>query len=249
MIEYARTGSAQSRESAQTLVAPRSIMVSHTIEDYLKAIYRLQQDGSAATTNAIAERVGVRAASVTSMLRQLSEHGLAQYTPYKGAYLTDAGLEVALRVIRRHRLIELYLHERLGVPLERVHAEAERLEHVISPYLEERIDMSLGYPHFDPHGDPIPGTHGEMPVRDLTSLDELPLDTPAIIRHVPDEDPDVLRYVASLGLLPHATVEVTRREPFEGPLSISITAREGGPPTEQVVSTKMARLIYVSTPA
>jgi DtxR family Mn-dependent transcriptional regulator len=221
-------------------------MVSHAIEDYLKAIYRLQQDGPAATTNAIAERVGVRAASVTSMLQHLSEHGLAQYTPYKGVYLTEKGLEAALRVIRRHRLIELYLHEKLGVPLERLHAEAERLEHAISPYLEERIDVALGRPHFDPHGDPIPSALGEMPVRDLIPLSELPPGTPGIVRHIPDDDPEQLRYVASLGLLPEATVTITRREPFDGPLSLRIAAPGGALDSEQVVSTAMARLIYVS---
>jgi DtxR family Mn-dependent transcriptional regulator len=225
------------------------VMVSHAIEDYLKAIYRLQQDGSAATTNAIAERVGVRAASVTSMLQQLSEHGLAQYTPYKGVYLTENGLALALRVIRRHRLIELYLHEKLGVPLERLHAEAERLEHAISPYLEERIDMALGYPNFDPHGDPIPSTLGEMPVRELIPLNELPTDTPGVVRHIPDDDPEVLRYVASLGLLPEARVTITRREPFDGPVSLRIAAPGGKPDNEQVVSAAMARLIYVSSPA
>ena len=152
-------------------------------------------------------------------------------------------------MIRRHRLIELYLHEKLGVPLERLHAEAERLEHAISPYLEERIDMALGYPNFDPHGDPIPSTLGEMPVRELIPLNELPTDTPGVVRHIPDDDPEVLRYVASLGLLPEATVTITRREPFDGPVSLRIAAPGGKPDNEQVVSAAMARLIYVSSPA
>jgi DtxR family Mn-dependent transcriptional regulator len=135
-------------------------MSTRAVEDYLKAIYRLQQDGSRATTNAIAERLGIRAASVTSMLQQLSEQGLADYTRYRGAYLTEEGLVKALRVIRCHRLIELYLHQHLGIPLDRVHDEAERLEHAISPYVEERIDAKLGHPSFDPHGAPIPSSTG-----------------------------------------------------------------------------------------
>ncbi len=135
-------------------------MATRAVEDYLKAIYKLQQDGSRATTNALAERLGVRAASVTSMLQQLSEQGLVDYVPYQGAYLTAAGLVLSLRVIRRHRLIELYLSQELGVPWDSVHEEAERLEHAISPYLEECIDEKLGHPRFDPHGAPIPPMPG-----------------------------------------------------------------------------------------
>src|SRR5947199_1657955 len=162
-------------------------MVTRAVEDYLKTIYKLQHDGSPASTNAIAESMGLRAASVTSMLQQLSEQGLADYTRYHGASLTDRGRAAALRVIRRHRLIELYLHQHLGVPWDRVHDEAERLEHVISPYLEERIDTALGHPQFDPHGDPIPTSAGVLPVRDLVPLDELPLDTPSVVRRISDE--------------------------------------------------------------
>ncbi len=127
-------------------------MATQVVEDYLKTIYKLQQDGSAATTNAVAERLGIRAASVTAMMQHLSEHGLADYTPYRGVFLTEAGMASALRVIRRHRLIELYLHRHLSVPWDRVHDEAERLEHAISPYLEEKIDAKLGNPSFDPRG-------------------------------------------------------------------------------------------------
>src|SRR5512133_575518 len=145
-------------------------MVTRAVEDYLKAIYKLQRDGSPATTNAIAEILGVRAASVTAMVQQLSDHGMADYVPYRGATLTEKGLGEALRVIRRHRLIELYLNRNLEVPWDRVHDEAERLEHAISPYLEERIDASLGHPDFDPHGAPIPTSTGSVAERDLVSL-------------------------------------------------------------------------------
>src|SRR6266550_2428063 len=184
-------------------------MVTQAVEDYLKAIYKLQRAGAPATTNAIADSMGLRAASVTAMLQHLSKQGMAVYTRYKGAALTEEGEAAALRTIRRHRLIELYLHRHLGIPWDRVHEEAERLEHVISPYLEERIDTALGHPQFDPHGDPIPTSAGVLPVRDLVPLDELPLDTPSVVRRISDEDPDKLRYVASLGLVPGAQVRVT----------------------------------------
>jgi DtxR family transcriptional regulator, Mn-dependent transcriptional regulator len=221
-------------------------MVTPAVEDYLKAIYRLQQDGSAAMTNAIAERLGLRAASVTAMLQQLSEQGLADYTPYRGAFLTETGTAAALRVIRRHRLIELYLHQHLDVPLERLHDEAERLEHSISLYLEEKIAAKLGNPSFDPHGDPIPSSTGELPSQDLISLYEAPLNVPATVRHIPDDNPDMLRYVVSLGIIPGVVVKVTRREPFDGPAYLSVISSEGGALTDHVVGEGIARSIYVT---
>jgi DtxR family Mn-dependent transcriptional regulator len=223
-------------------------MTTRAVEDYLKAIYRLQKDGSRATTNAIAERLGIRAASVTSMLKQLSEQGLTDYTRYRGAYLTEDGLAAALRVIRRHRLIELYLHRHLGVPWDRVHDEAERLEHAISPYLEERIDAKLGHPSFDPHGAPIPSSTGRLPEQDLVPLYELPLDTRSVVRHIPDDNPELLRYVASLGLVPDAAVTVTGREPLDGPITLAVASAEGNGGTPRVISAQMARTIFVKRP-
>src|SRR6187397_835360 len=137
-------------------------MVTRAVEDYLKAIYKLQREGEPASTNAIAEALNIRAASVTSMLKWLSTEGMADYTRYQGVQLTDKGLAEALRVIRRHRLVELYLHQYLDVPWDRVHPEAEQLEHAITPYLEERIDARLGFPQFDPHGAPIPTSAGTI---------------------------------------------------------------------------------------
>src|SRR5215210_8916395 len=187
-------------------------MVTRSVEDYLKAIYNLQQDGSPATTNAIAESIGLRAASVTAMLQQLARLGLVDYKSHRGAYLTELGLSAALRVIRRHRLIELYLNQHLGVPWDRVHDEAERLEHAISPYLEERIDATLGYPGFDPHGAPIPSSTGALPERDLVALADLPPGTPSVVRHIPDNNPDLLRSVAALGIVPDVTVTVIEHD-------------------------------------
>ena len=224
-------------------------MATQAVEDYLKAIYKLQQDGSAATTNAIAERLGIRAASVTAMMQHLSERGLADYTPYKGVFLTEAGMTSALRVIRRHRLIELYLHKHLSVPWDRVHDEAERLEHAISVYLEEKIAAALGNPSFDPHGDPIPSSTGELPAQDLIPLYEAPLNSPATVRHIPDDDPEMLRYVASLGIIPGAVVSVTGREPFDGPVYLSIAPADGEATTDHAIGEGIARTIYVTRSA
>jgi len=224
-------------------------VITRAVEDYLKAIYKLQLSGAPATTNRIAEVMGLRAASVTAMLQQLSEQGLADYTRYRGASLTAKGEEAALRVIRRHRLLELYLNRYLGVPWDRVHDEAERMEHVISPYLEERIDAALGHPQFDPHGDPIPSTTGLMPVQDVVPLADLPLDTPSVVRRIHDADPDLLRYVASLGLVPDATVTVKKRSPFNGPVFLEVVPPgDNGAVHEQVIGSEIAAHISVSRP-
>jgi DtxR family Mn-dependent transcriptional regulator len=223
-------------------------MVTRAVEDYLKAIYKLQRSGSPATTNAIAESLGIRAASVTAMFQQLSEQGMAEYTPYRGASLTEKGTEAALRVIRRHRLIELYLHQHLDVPWDRVHDEAERLEHAISPYLEERIDASLGRPHVDPHGAPIPTSTGAIEERDLIPLADLPLDTPSVIRHIPDDDPDLLRRAAALGIVPGASVTVVGHD-LDGDLAVLVEPQgeDQDNPTRKVALGD-ARRVYVQRP-
>lgn len=222
-------------------------MVTRAVEDYLKVIYKLQQDGSRATTNAIAGNMGLRAASVTAMLQQLSEQGMAEYTPYRGAYLTESGLAAALRVIRRHRLIELYLNQHLSVPWDRVHDEAERLEHALTPYLEERIDSKLGYPKFDPHGAPIPSNTGALPEQDLVPLGELPPNTPSVVRHIPDDDPELLRYVASIGIVPDATVTVQAHD-VSGSLSVIVQAGARNKSKPYVISDEIADHIFVSRP-
>lgn len=224
-------------------------MATRAVEDYLKAIYKLQRDGSPATTNALAEVLGIKAASVTSMFQWLSEQGMANYTPYRGASLTEKGQVAALRVIRRHRLIELYLHQHLNVPWDRVHDEAERLEHAISPYLEERIDASLGYPDFDPHGAPIPSNTGAVLERDLIPLTELPLDTPSIVRHVPDDDPRLLRRVAEIGIVPGVTVTVVGHDLLDADLRVLVEpgSNEQSDPTQKV-SAGEARRVFVNRP-
>jgi DtxR family Mn-dependent transcriptional regulator len=222
-------------------------MVTRAVEDYLKAIYKLQRSGSPATTTAIAGVLGIRAASVTAMFQQLSEQGMAKYTRYRGASLTEKGTEAALRVIRRHRLIELYLNQHHGVPWDRVHDEAERLEHAISPYLEERIDSSLGRPDVDPHGAPIPSSTGTIKERDLIPLADLPLDTPSIIRHVPDDHPDLLRQAAALGIVPGASVTVVGHD-RDGDLSVLVEPGDEQNNPARKVQLLDARHVYVSRP-
>ncbi|MGA7731393.1 MAG: metal-dependent transcriptional regulator [Chloroflexia bacterium] len=225
-------------------------MVTRAVQDYLKAIYKLQREGAPANTNAIAEALGIRAASVTSMLQWLRKQGMADYTRYRGVNLTDKGLSEALRVIRRHRLIELYLHQYLDVPWDAVHDEAERLEHAISPYLEERIDARLGYPQFDPHGAPIPTSTGTITERDLITLYDLPPDMPSVVQHIPDDDPELLRHAAELGLLPNVALVVGGRDPLDG--SVQVVLDTPGMPGDNHaphrVERDVARRIFVSRP-
>ncbi len=225
-------------------------MVTRAVEDYLKAIYKLQRDGAPATTNAIAEALGVRAASVTSMLQWLQNQAMVDYTRYKGVILTDKGMAEALRVIRRHRLIELYLNQYLGVPWDRVHDEAERLEHAISPYLEERIDARLGYPQFDPHGAPIPSSSGTVTERDMITLYDLTPGTSSVVQHIPDDNPELLRHAAELGLLPNVALRVRGHDSSDGSVEVVLDGddilEESSVP--QRVEREIAQHVYVSRP-
>ncbi|MGZ4350075.1 MAG: metal-dependent transcriptional regulator [Solirubrobacteraceae bacterium] len=194
---------------------------STAVEDYAKAIYALQErDNQPVSTTALAERLGVTAASASGMVKRLGELGLVSHRRYHGVLLTDAGRRVALEVIRHHRLLELYLVESLGVPWDRVHQEAEVLEHVLSEELEELIAAKLGDPTHDPHGDPIPSrelTIEEVPTRSLESL--TPGDCGTFAR-ISDSDPDMLRYLAERGIVPGDELEVVERQPFGGPLFV-----------------------------
>ena len=196
---------------------------SSAVEDYAKAIYALEQRGDCpVSTNALAERLGVTAASASGMVKRLGELGLVAHQPYRGVQLTSAGQRVALEVIRHHRLLELYLVESLGVPWDRVHAEAEVLEHVLSDELEELIAAKLGNPTRDPHGDPIP-TRDLMIEETVTeSLQALPTGTRGTFARVSDSDPAMLRYLAERGIAPGAELEVIDRQPFGGPLFVQI---------------------------
>ncbi|HEX6020800.1 MAG TPA: metal-dependent transcriptional regulator [Solirubrobacter sp.] len=203
------------------MAAADRLRPSEAIEDYAKAIYSLahQGDGTVAT-NALAERLGVTPASVSAMVKKLDERGLVRHVRYKGVALTPAGERVALEVMRHHRLLETYLAEHLGVPWDRVHEEAEQLEHVLSEYLEGRIAAKLGHPTHDPHGDPIPSATLEMPTDETSRLSDLvPGDRGRFVR-VSDSDPKMLRYLDERGVSLGDELEVLERQPFEGPLTV-----------------------------
>jgi DtxR family Mn-dependent transcriptional regulator len=192
---------------------------SEAIENYAKAIYALEQRGQGAvTTNALAERMHVTPASASSMVKKLDDMGLVTHTPYKGVKLTDSGRRVALEVLRHHRLLELYLAESLGVPWDRVHDEAEVLEHVLSEELEELIAAKLGNPTRDPHGDPIPSAELEIEEGQTECLAELEPGASGVFVRVSDSDPSMLRYLAQLGITPGERFEIVDRQPFGGPL-------------------------------
>src|SRR6185503_12498027 len=176
--------------------------LTRSVEDYLKAIYRLSSDGQPASTSEIAELLALSAPSVSGMVRRLSEQGLLEHVPYRGVLLTASGRRVALRMIRRHRLIEAYLVAMLGYSWDTVHDEAERLEHAVSDHLVERMAAALGNPHFDPHGDPIPAPDGTIDELVYTPLAELPVGETAEIRRVDTSQPERLRYLEHSGLKP-----------------------------------------------
>lgn len=194
---------------------------SSSVEDYTKAIYALQERGfEAVSTTAIAERLGVTAASASGMVKRLGELGLVVHEPYHGVSLTESGRNVALEVIRHHRLLELYLVQSLGVPWDRVHEEAEVLEHVLSEELEELIARQLGDPTHDPHGDPIPTRELQIEERETQSLESLEAGTRGTFVRVSDSDPEMLRYLADKGIAPGDELEVIERQPFGGPLFV-----------------------------
>jgi DtxR family transcriptional regulator, Mn-dependent transcriptional regulator len=213
--------------------------ITPSIEDYLKAIYTLQQQEGVVTTSLLGEQKGSKPGSVTGMIKKLAEMNLVVHTPYQGVQLTEAGERIALEVIRHHRLIELYLVEALGYTWDEVHEEAERLEHHISEKLEARIAAHLGNPDFDPHGDPIPSLAGELPSSGNTSLAELPVGIVARIVRVRDQDGERLRYLADIGMVPGAAIQVVDRAPFEGPLSVRVAD------TIRAIDRRMAQTIWV----
>ena len=196
-------------------------MSSPAVQDYAKAIYALEQrEAGAVTTNALADRLGVTPASASGMVKRMDELGLVEHAPYRGVSLTDAGRRVALEVIRHHRLLELYLAESLGVPWDRVHAEAEVLEHHLSEELEELIAAKLGNPTRDPHGDPIPTRDLTIEERETQSLNALTAGMTGTFTRVSDSDPEMLRYLSDRGIAPGGTFEVIEKQPFDGPLFV-----------------------------
>ena len=200
-------------------------MLSASIEDYIKAIYALEVEERKANTKRIAQRLGVKMASVTGMIKHLAAEGYVRHTPYRGVQLTDNGRRVALDLIRRHRLIELFLSTTLGLSWDEVDADAEVLEHAVSDRLIERIYEYLGCPEFDPHGSPIPGKDGSIPPRRGVPLDHLTEGDRGRVVEVSDRDPDFLRYLTKLNLKIGSKVRVRERAPFGGPITLELGSR------------------------
>ncbi len=202
--------------------------LSSAVEDYLKAIYEIQHEEGheRASTSTLAEKLGVARASVTGMLKKLAawDPQLIVYERYRGVELTPAGEKIALEVIRHHRLVELYLTEALGFSWDEVDEQADRLEHVISEDLEDRIAAKLGHPRIDPHGSPIPDAEGNIPIREEVRLTHLEIGSQAHISRVSDDDPALLRYLEQLGLTLNSRVEVLERAPFSGPIHVRVVA-------------------------
>jgi DtxR family transcriptional regulator, Mn-dependent transcriptional regulator len=204
--------------SAATLNEP----LTRSVEDYLKAIYQLSPEGRPASTSEIAHLLALSPPSVTGMVKRLSEHGLLEHVPYRGVQLTDEGRRAALRMVRRHRLIEAYLVEFLGYSWDTVHDEAERLEHAVSDALVERMASALGNPDVDPHGDPIPSADGFVPELSSTPLSDIPVGETVEILRVHESQPDRLRFIASLGIKPGVRITVVDRQPFDELVTIEV---------------------------
>jgi DtxR family Mn-dependent transcriptional regulator len=197
------------------------------VEDYCKAIFTLEsREGEPVSTNALAERLEITPGSVSAMLKKLGELGFITHLPYRGVRLTDEGRRVALEILRHHRLLELFLAETLEMPWDRVHAEAEVLEHVISEELERLIAIKLGDPTVDPHGDPIPSADLELDERPTDSMDSLAPGDRGVFVRVSDSDPEMLRYLAGRGISPGDRFAVRERQPFGGPLFVLFGERE-----------------------
>ena len=220
---------------------PTRVPLGQAVEDYLKAIYQLSVGDQPVATTAVASALKVSPAAVTKMLRRLGSLRLVNHSRYRGARLTTAGRRVALEIVRHHRLLELYLSQALGYPLDRVHAEAEILEHAISEDFEESIDRLLGYPQVDPHGDPIPTRSGSVPKALGAMLAHAQVGEKLVVCRVSDTNVELLRYLVSLGLVPQATLEVTEKLPFGGPVKV----RVGRNATEHFIGGEAARSVFV----
>jgi DtxR family Mn-dependent transcriptional regulator len=214
--------------------------LTRSVEDYLKAIYRLSPEGRPASTSDIARLLDLSAPSVSGMVKRLSELGLLEHIPYKGVQLTDAGRFAALRMVRRHRLIEAYLVQFLGYGWDTVHVEAERLEHAVSEVLVERMAAALGHPVVDPHGDPIPDADGSIHELACTPLADMDVGETVEIRRVDESEPERLRYLAMLGLVPGVVVTLCDRQPFGGPVTVEAAGER------HIIGAELAQVVLVA---
>ena len=201
-------------------------MITQAVQDYLKIIFKLANNGKAVSTNAIAEKLQISQASVTGMIKKLSDLKLTTHRPYYGVELTQTGRKIALEIIRHHRLLELYLAEALGYSWDQVHDEAEKLEHVISEEFEDKMAKILGNPKADPHGAPIPSKDGEMEERTLVPLTAAEAGQKVLVKQVSDNDPEMLRYLGEIGIFPEVKLHILEKAPFGGPLLIKIGEKQ-----------------------
>lgn len=244
MAEHVRIGipietSHQAHRDSVSDDTPTEPTITAAMEDYLKTIYRLEEDSLPASTQLIAERLGVAAPSVTGMLKRLADLRLIRYERYRSVELTATGRKAALEIVRHHRLLESYLAEALGYTWDEVHDEAERLEHTISEEFEARIDAALGFPRVDPHGDPIPTAGGAVHAVSDDRLSTLEIGERGTVCRVSDADAEKLRYLGGMGFYPEAAVLVVDRIPFNGPLRVRVGD------TEHFLSVELANAIHV----
>jgi len=200
--------------------------LSSAVQDYVREIYKLELEGTRVSTSTLAKRMSVAQPSASAMAKRLAGLGLVERAPYRGVVLTDAGRRVALELVRHHRLLERYLVDRLGLSLDEVHVEADRLEHALSEELEAKIDAELGYPTHDPHGDPIPDRELRVSEDGGRTLCDLEVGDRATVSRVPDADPELLRYLDGLGLVPGSTAELISFAPFGGPVTVRTSTGE-----------------------
>jgi DtxR family transcriptional regulator, Mn-dependent transcriptional regulator len=215
--------------------------VTQAVEDYLKVIWKLGHErGGNVAVGDVAAHLRVSAPSVTGMVQKMKAMGLLHYARYGGVRLTPKGRKIALEIVRHHRLWELYLYTRLGVPLDRVDGEAERLEHVLSDDMEDLLSRALGDPKHDPHGDPIPTKSGALARVKGVALADLPAGRSASVARVSDRHPEKLRYLVTLGIVPGARVTVVKRAPFDGPLTLRVGRKS------HAIDAELAQHVLVS---
>jgi len=198
------------------------LSLSESVENFLKTVLKLQQDHERVSTNALSQALNIKAPSVTDMAQRLQEQDLIHYVKYKGVQLTPKGKVAAMQLLRRHRLIELFLVQELGYAIHEVHDEAENLEHAVSDRFVDALNEKLAFPAYDPHGDPIPTAEGEIITRNLYSLAEVPLNTPIKVSRFTAPDGDMLQYIIACGFKLGITIEVLTRAPFDGPITVQL---------------------------
>ncbi|SIO11752.1 iron (metal) dependent repressor, DtxR family [Sulfurivirga caldicuralii] len=214
-------------------------MHSRSVQDYLKALYKLQHNDTPVSTSELAARLHVAPASATAMIKKLADAGLVEHVPYQGSRLTESGRREAVNMVRRHRIIEQFLQEVLHYRWDEVDEEAEVLEHAVSDKMVDRMWEVLGRPSHDPHGSPIPDADGHVPHQPGTPLSEWPDNTPATIVRLVERSPEELRYFAQQGIRPGEAVQIVQRAPFDGPITIRTASGETS------LSPELAQAIHV----